>query len=145
MFFLAELYWEFCRLVLDEDVSELRTFVGEGESFTVTEAEARIYGYLHSGYKIKVAYYGNVMAGFLIFLPIFANLYAVKSLYIEPWANGSKLGKRLVSSLQEKTFKFLFKTLKANPPAACLEKSKATRIKITEDDNSLTWIIGWEN
>lgn len=142
MLFLAELYWEFCRQTMGEDVSGLKTYTDDIESFTVTEAEARIYAYLHNGFKIKVAYYNNVMAGFLIYHRIFANLYAINALFIEPWASGTKLGKQLISSLQPNSFKIIFKTLKEHPPVQCLSKSKR-RVQISEDDSSFCWIIEW--
>jgi len=140
MLFLAELYWQFCNDLNHEDTSGLKSFETPGGKIEVSEAEARIFAYLESGCGIKVAYYGDVMIGFLIYQKIFESLYSIRCMFTEP-LEGLKLGKRLVNSLQPKHL--IFQSQKASPPEKCLEVTKPFRKKIAEDDNFETWLMPW--
>lgn len=140
MLFLAELYWQFCKDANDEDISALKTFQGPDGPIEVSEAEARILGYLYAGWKIKVCYFKNVMTGFLIYQRIFENIVVIRCCYAEPF-KGLKLAKRLVNSLQPKHL--IFQTLKANKPERCLEITENYRKKIADDNHFETWIMDW--
>lgn len=144
LLFLAELFWQFCHDVNQEDVSNLKTFEIDGQNIEVTEAEARIFAYLERGCSIKVAYLGDVLVGFLIYQKIFDTLYSIRCLYSEPFAQGLKLGKRLVSSLRQTPFKILFQSRKARSPMRMLQITESHRTKVDECEHFETWIMNWE-
>lgn len=143
MFMLAELYWQFCKTCNDEDVSGLKTFEGEGQVFTVTEAEARIYGYLSAGNEIKIAYYENVMIGFLIYQRIFDKMVVIRSCFAERFSEGLKLAKRFINALQPIPQQLIFQTRKELAPNRCLEITKDHRRLISENEFFNTWIMNW--
>lgn len=144
MFFLTTLYWQFYMDAVGKDLSGLKSFDVEGEEVIVSEAEANIYAYLQTGHKIKVAYFGDVMCAFLIYLPVFESMYANKCLFVEKWARNLKLAKQLLNSVQ-KSHRILFKTLKDIPPKELLSHVGESRlIKIDEDEYMNTWLTKWE-
>lgn len=143
MLFLCELYWQFCHDVNGEDVSGLKSFEINGEHHEVLEAEARILGYLSAGCGIKVAYIGEVLAGFLIYQRVFDTLYAIRCLYAEPWSSGLKLGKRLVSSLRPLPTQLIFQSRKTAQPVRMLSITADHRTKVSECEHFETWIMNW--
>lgn len=143
MFFLAELYWQFYMDAVGEDLSGLKTFETEAGNAEMSEAEARLLAYLATGHQIKVAYLGNVMAGFLIYQPIFEKMIAVKCIFNEPWARSQKLAKRLINSLQQIPTHIIFKTMKGIPPKGLFGVTEGKRIQTSEDDYSQTWLMPW--
>lgn len=143
MFFLCELYWQFCWDVNQEDISTIKTFEINDAKIEILEAEARILAYLALGCDIKVAYLGNVMIGFLIYQKIFETMITVRCLYVDSIASQLKLGKGLISSLWPIPKQLIFQTRKGLPPDRCLEVTKGFRTKISEDEHFETWLMDW--
>lgn len=144
MFFVSILYWQFYKDAVGEDLSGIKTFDIDGKNIEMSEAEARLLAYLATGHGIKVAYLGDVLAGFLIFQPIFENLIVNKIIFVEKWARNLKLAKKLINSVQRNPKKIIFKTLKSIVPKELLDHAGEERLtKISEDDHSNTWLIDW--
>ncbi len=142
LFYLGQLYWQFCFDVNGEDVATLKEFDLDGSKVQITEAEARLYAFLNAGCKIQVAFVNNVMAGFLLYSNLFENIISIRSCFVESWALELKLGKGLINSLQSKPKNLIFQTRKATPPDKLL-KVTPIRTKIAEDEHFLTWSMPW--
>ena len=146
MFFMAELYWAFCHKVNGEDVSKMKQFDWpDGSKVEVTEAEARIYAFLHKGCRIQVAFVKNVMAGFLLYHELFENIISIRSCFIESWAIDLKLGKGLINSLQPIPKNLIFQTRKGAPPDRLLKVTEPFRVRVAEDENFITWSMTWRS
>lgn len=143
MFHMAQLYWQFCFDVNSEDTGQLKEFEVDGAKVQITEAEARLYALLNAGCQIQVAFVNNVMAGFLLYHDLFANIISIRSCFIEQWATCYKLGKGLINSLQPIPKNLIFQTRKAAPPDRCLKVTEQFRLKVAEDEHFITWAMPW--
>lgn len=135
---LIALFWEFWLKVNREDQSLPVHYNIMGIEYEIPEIEATLYGCLHQGGKVKVAYKGETMVGFMLYHMAFDCVAIIRHMYCLV----DKLAKPLVDSTD--ALKVIFQTRKENPPTRLLEITKPFRSKIKEDDKLITWEMNWE-
>lgn len=140
---LCDLLSEFYLEVNGENLfGEKKTFETSYGELTCYEVEARIYAYLHSGCKIKLAWVDGEAVGFLIYQPTFDGVIAIRLAYLANGFSGKNIMHKIVSDLKMKHV--LFQTKKENEPFELLKITEKFRHKIHEDEHFSTWMMEWK-
>jgi len=140
---LCNLLSEFYLEVNGENLfGEKKTFETSYGELVCYEVEARIYAYLHTGCKIKLALAEGEVVGFLIYQPTFDGVIAIRLAYLTQGFSGKNIMHDIVSDLKMKHI--LFQTKKENEPLELLKITEKFRHKIHKDEHFSTWIMEWK-
>lgn len=138
------IFWQSWLLVHGEDKSSMRRIKILDKEWEVTEAEALVYWYLHDEHsRISIALSDNEIVGFVIYNPIIEGVFAIRMLYVVPNVQGTKVGQKLISSI-EKLRTLIFQTKKHIEPETMFKSLKSRHIKLNETDTTVTWSMNWE-
>ena len=131
-------YW---REVNEEDLSGLQVYQVNGNDVLVPEIQATLYMLMQEGAKIKLAYEGSDLIGFLVYHTVYKSVVVIRHLY--SIRERSSTAKRLVESALPNVKKLLFQTRKRNPPNRLLSILRNADI-LHEDNKLIDWEMQWQ-
>lgn len=135
-----ELLVDYWQIVNEEDLSTPYEYEIPGGSTTIPEARATLYMLLNEGAKIKLAYVGSDLVGFLIYHTVYRSSLVIRHLY--SIRERSSTARVLVETALPEVRKLLFQTRKVNPPKRLLGLLKGARV-LYEDDKLIDWEMEW--
>jgi GNAT superfamily N-acetyltransferase len=137
-------FWQAWLFIHGVDKSNTVKITIKGKEWDVQEIEALLYWYLHDeNSKISLALDDNEIVGFVIYNNVLEGIKAIRMLYVVPGYKGTKVGVKLISSIEELTT-LIFQTKKNIEPESLFEVTRGRQIKLSETDLMITWSMNWE-
>lgn len=137
-------FWAYWNIVNGEDTADIVEEDIYGTKIQLTRTEQRLYGYLESGYRVRLCIVSNQFVGFMVYHDVCGLVLEVRAMYLQPEFWNAGLGKGLVASLGLPTKKIIFQTRQQNPPEQFLSKIEKSRVMLGEHRSLFTWEIPWE-
>lgn len=136
------LFWEFWFKVQDNDLSDPVKYVLDGEEVWIPEIEGEFYACMNEGAKVKLAYLGSEIIGFMLYHYAYNCVLLIRHMYVIPEHENAGIAKKLVDAVGD-VKKLIFQTRRNSPPERMLELTKEFRSVISEDPVITTWEMPW--